>query len=262
MPDAERASGKGTGVDSGTRSRTPSAYYSPASSCLRTWQQSLGGDLDSMSSSVPLPPSGSMLNGCVYEHQMPERRTAETACSSSPGLLPTPNATDWKGVGQPPGRVRDGRPRPASDADLPTAVQLLKTPTAQLAVNGGSQHPDKRRAGGHGPTLADQVEHQLLPTPAARDWKSGQSNLIGTNARPLNEVVEMLLPTPRAADGMTETMAVTRARLANGARWRGTLEEATARLSGASTNPSSADGRPSSAGQHHVQLSLDGLESA
>jgi hypothetical protein len=114
------------------------------------------------------------------------------------------------------------------------AVQLLKTPTAQLAVNGGSQHPDKRKAGGHGPTLADQVEHQLLPTPratdgtkggpnqrgssgdlmlpsavmellptpAARDFKSGKSNLIGTNARPLSEVVEMtLLPTPTAADG-------------------------------------------------------------
>jgi len=81
------------------------------------------------------------------------------------------------------------------------AQQLLKTPTAQLAVNGGSQHPDKRRAGGHGPTLADQVEHQLLPTPAARDWKSGQSNLIGTNARPLSEVVEMtLLPTARLGD--------------------------------------------------------------
>jgi hypothetical protein len=75
---------------------------------------------------------------------------------------------------------------------------LLKTPTAQLAVNGGSQDPEKRKAGGHGPTLADQVERQLLPTPAARDWKSGQSNLIGTNARPLNEVVEMLLPTPTA----------------------------------------------------------------
>lgn len=39
---------------------------------------------------------------------------------------------------------------------------LLKTPTAQLAVNGGSQHPDKRREGGHGPTLADEVEH-LVP---------------------------------------------------------------------------------------------------
>lgn len=38
-----------------------------------------------------------------------------------------------------------------------------KTPTAQIATNGGSQHPDKRKAGGHGPTLADEVEHM--------DWR-------------------------------------------------------------------------------------------
>lgn len=38
---------------------------------------------------------------------------------------------------------------------------LLLTPTANLGKNGGSQHPDKRRAGGHGPTLADQVEWEL-----------------------------------------------------------------------------------------------------
>lgn len=40
-------------------------------------------------------------------------------------------------------------------------LPVLRTPTAQLAVNGGSQHPDKRKAGGHSPTLADQVEHLL-----------------------------------------------------------------------------------------------------
>lgn len=33
----------------------------------------------------------------------------------------------------------------------------------------------------------------LLPTPAARDWKSGASNLLGRNARPLNEVAVNLL---------------------------------------------------------------------
>ncbi|WP_242091507.1 hypothetical protein [Curtobacterium sp. DN_7.5] len=56
-----------------------------------------------------------------------------------------------------------------SDASRPQGeVLMLKTPTAQLAVNGGSQHPEKRREGGHGPTLADEVEH-LLPTPAAHD---------------------------------------------------------------------------------------------
>lgn len=45
---------------------------------------------------------------------------------------------------------------------------LLKTPTAQLASNGGPQHPDKRKAGGHGPTLEDEVTH-LLPTPRTSD---------------------------------------------------------------------------------------------
>ncbi|WP_326698737.1 DNA cytosine methyltransferase [Streptomyces sp. NBC_01754] len=41
----------------------------------------------------------------------------------------------------------------------------------------------------------------LLPTPAARDWKSGASNLLGRNSRPLNEVVVNLLPTPKASAG-------------------------------------------------------------
>ena len=49
----------------------------------------------------------------------------------------------------------------------------------------------------------------LLPTPAARDWKSGAFNLMDHNSRPLNEfAVNMLagvrlnlLPTPKASDG-------------------------------------------------------------
>jgi DNA (cytosine-5)-methyltransferase 1 len=53
-------------------------------------------------------------------------------------------------------------------------MATLKTPTAQLAVNGGSQHPDKRKAGGHGPTLADEIEH-LLPTPAVNDMGAGKT---------------------------------------------------------------------------------------
>lgn len=125
------------------------------------------------------------------------RGTIEEAVS----LLPTPNATDSKGAGQPPGRVRDGHLRPASDADLPTAVQLLKTPTAQLAVNGGSQHPYKRRAGGHGPTLADQVECELLPTPRATDGTKGGPNQRGSSGDlMLPSAVMGLLPTPRASD--------------------------------------------------------------
>jgi hypothetical protein len=40
---------------------------------------------------------------------------------------------------------------------------LLKTPTSQLGANGGPQHPDKRKAGGHGPTLEDEVVFLLPP---------------------------------------------------------------------------------------------------
>ncbi|MET7688033.1 hypothetical protein ABZT06_08630 [Streptomyces sp. NPDC005483] len=90
-------------------------------------------------------------------------------------------------------------PPTAAAASSSAPGPLFKTPTSNLGTNGGSQHPEKRKLGGHGPTLADEVEH-LLPTPAARDWKSGESNLIGTNSRPLNEVVVNLLPTPTASN--------------------------------------------------------------
>lgn len=78
-------------------------------------------------------------------------------------------------------------------------LRLLKTPTAQLAVNGGSQHPDKRTAGGHGPTLADEVEH-LLPTPKARDWKGLGPADYERHEPPLTAAVT-LMPTPRATRG-------------------------------------------------------------
>lgn len=96
-----------------------------------------------------------------------------------------------------------------------SALRLLKTPTSQLAINGGSQHPDKRKAGGHGPTLADEVEH-LLPTPAVNDmgkaytpeewdaWtermKAAHGNGNG-HGKSLEIEAARLLPTPKASDG-------------------------------------------------------------
>ena len=99
-----------------------------------------------------LPKSGSMRSGRLYPPARSARPTAGSGSSSSPGLLPTPTTSDSNGGGS---TVTEdpisARPSPA----------LFRTPTAQLAVNGGSQHPDKRKAGGHGPTLADEVEHLL-----------------------------------------------------------------------------------------------------
>lgn len=93
-------------------------------------------------------------------------------------------------------------------------LTLLRTPTAQLAVNGGSQHPDKRKAGGHGPTLADEVEH-LLPTPVVNDMGAGKtvddwdawtarlkaSHGNGNGHGPSLSIEALrLLPTPKAGD--------------------------------------------------------------
>lgn len=55
-------------------------------------------------------------------------------------------------------------------SELPTLVprtsesvcSLLATPQANLGSCGGSQEPEKRRAGGHSVSLADQIEH-LVP---------------------------------------------------------------------------------------------------
>lgn len=75
---------------------------------------------------------------------------------------------------QRPAAERSGSEQPGNAAGR-GKLDLLKTPTAQLASNGGSQHPDKRRAGGHGPTLDDQVSWELLPTPAAGNSNDGES---------------------------------------------------------------------------------------
>jgi hypothetical protein len=167
------------------------ASWEPASG---RWLDASGMSEDLFGQSEPFsgrwPVSGSMRNGSCCPRPKSGRRTGGNGSSSWPGLLPTPVVRDEV-------LARNGL-EPA----------LLKTPTAQLAVNGGSQHPDKRRSGGHGPTLADQVEHQLLPT-------------------------------PRCADGLNENMETTRARLDGGARKRRTLEEAMALL----PTPAARDGK-------------------
>ena len=93
--------------------------------------------------SAPWPTSGSMRAGVCFAPPTSEPHTAESGFSSSPGHL-------------------DGSP-------------LLKSPTSNLGANWGSQHPAKRKQGGHGPNLADEVEW-LLPTPKAGDGTEGSPN--------------------------------------------------------------------------------------
>jgi hypothetical protein len=199
------------------------------------------------------PTSGSMRNGQLYPPRTQGRRTAGSVSSSPGGLLPTPLVTNRAGM-SPSRSSIDGK----RGADLgPVIGALLKTPTAQLAVNGGSQHPDKRRAGGHGPTLADQVEHQLLPTPTA--WARGGPNQRGSSGDlMLPSAVMKLLPTPSAADALGGHLS------RSGERSSEILLPGIAKAlsTGETTTPPSADGSTSLGVPRPGQLSLGEPESA
>ncbi len=153
--------------DSSPPPPVPLATWNPACGVWETPQASLLC-AHSVPYSAPWPTSGSMRAGACFAPLKSEPRTAVSASSSPPG---------------PPG----GPP-------------LLKTPTSNLATNGGSQHPAKRKQGGHGPNLADEVEW-LLPTPKASDGAKGSPNQRhGNGDLTLSSAAARLLPTPRASD--------------------------------------------------------------
>ena len=247
---------------SGPPSRTPFAHYDPGTCSWKTSQLSLLGDL--MESSPAWPRSGMWDLGAAYAHPPLARPTAANGSSSSPGLLPTPNAGNsndgeslesWEArrrVNLAKGVNGNGQGTPLAIA----AQALLKTPTAQLAVNGGSQDPAKRRAGGHGPTLADQVEHELLPTPRATDGTKGGPGQRGSSGDlMLPSAVMDLLPTPMVTDSKG-TRNQASGRSPGSAHHSGTTLSDVF-WSGGSTAPPSAAGNESSDGQRHHQLSLD-----
>lgn len=89
--------------------------------------------------------------------------------------LPTPRVSSGNGVSER--ELREGNPK----ARLETSAALLPTPDAYAGERGGTQHPDKRREGGHSVALGDVVEHQMLPTPKAAD---GEFGLPRTTGRP------------------------------------------------------------------------------
>lgn len=133
----------------------------------------LSGRSDVFSGTFPI--SGMTVNGVAYRLPTSAHHTGGSGSSFSQlggKLLTTPTTTQR-------GTDANLDTREGARANLHNeVVELLKTPTAQLAVNGGSQHPDKRKAGGHGPTLADEVEH-LLPTPKAGDADFGMPRTSG-----------------------------------------------------------------------------------
>lgn len=130
-------------------------------------------------------------------------------------LLPTPTASEGEKGG--PNQAYGSGGATLSG----TVPHLLPTPDAYSGSRGGSQHPEKRRDGGHTVSLADVAEFTLLPTPVAQP--SGNTPEEHLRKKPGREVVTdlailaengliesggRLMPTPRASRGgsATETM--------------------------------------------------------
>lgn len=162
------------------------------------------------------PTSGQLIAGHIYPLDV-----QTTACSSSPGLLPTPDASCGdRGERSAEALARGDRqtnlndlprllPTPTvSDTngagahgtggpDLRTALSLLPTPKATDGTKGG---PNQR--GSSGDLTMPSVVHQLLPTPTATPYGNNQSPSPGAAVRPsLDSLAPMLLPTPRAQHG-------------------------------------------------------------
>ena len=75
------------------------------------------------------------------------------------------------------------------DADGPAGSERRPAAPGQAESWRAWAHPGGRG----GLPLAPTGRLNLLPTPAARDWKSGASNLMEHNSRPLNEVAVNML---------------------------------------------------------------------
>lgn len=84
------------------------------------------------------------------------------------------------------------RPGALEDADFTARDEWRAAAPGQAE----SRRPraDARGRGGVPAAAATDAGLTLLPTPAARDWKSGESNIMDRNARPLNEVAVDWLP--------------------------------------------------------------------
>lgn len=143
-------------------------------------------------------------------------------------LLPTQTTQGGANNGGPSQFNRNTPP-------LNTRVLMLTTPSANIGDNSGSQHPAKRRAGGHQPRCAtgmkaplrphasdtsrleDAVAVRLLPSPRASEGEKGGPNMRGSKGDlMLSSAVTHLLPTPQAHDAQkgktAEQVAAMRAR--------------------------------------------------
>lgn len=88
--------------------------------------------------------------------------------------------------GNGPGRLNN----PKNRTRLETQVHLFKTPTANLGRGMGGQPPSKRKAGGQGPTLNDEVSFM------SGEWLSEDGKDYGPAVRRWGKIINRSAPSP------------------------------------------------------------------
>ena len=112
----------------------------------------------------------------------------DTGSSSSPDdetddLLRTPCAAEDEGGPLHPDVAKErGQTLRLTGQILAMTGDLLPIPQANIADNGGSQDPEKRRSGGHSVSIQDVAEHELMPTPSVADVTGGRKARSGARS--------------------------------------------------------------------------------
>jgi hypothetical protein len=198
------------------------------------------------------PSSGTTRHGTAYALPTSAHLTADSVSSSSPGLLPTPTASDRFGAGVhgdggadlrttistmlPTPTARDGKGHNQRRDDTCLTGALLPTPRATDGTKGGPNQCDSS-----GDLMLPSAV-QLLPTPVATAYGTNQSPSPGAAVRPsLEGLAPRLLATPRAQHGESRNQTCWRRPMSEPQN----LENQLARLPGVLTPPQSDGGSES-----------------
>lgn len=119
------------------------------------------------------------------------RGNGESAASLT--LLPTPIVSDGTGG---PKKLEGARFAP----QMREIKQLLPTPGAYDGERGGSQHPDKRRAGNHSVSIQDVAEHLELLEGAAHAASEGRPSEVLSSVRRAVDADEIRQRSPRGSE--------------------------------------------------------------
>jgi DNA (cytosine-5)-methyltransferase 1 len=172
----------------------PIATWNPVRDVWETGQACIFGHWAEFSETWPA--SGTTRRGTALPLPASAHPTADTGCSSLPGLLlPTPTVNNQKESGR-----RDYRGDMTHALTCSCQNRLLPTPTVS-DTNGPGTHgdggADLRTAVTMLPTPRTV---ELLPTPRATDGTKGGPNQRGSSGDLMLPSAVMLLPTPTVSD--------------------------------------------------------------